>query len=82
MSQFKLYLQLGMEHIIDISGYDHILFVVALTSIYILNDWKRILILITALAPALTAALCILSNAESMTHSQASMSVLLKALVF
>lgn len=37
-----------MEHILDIKGYDHILFVVALTSIYLLKDWKRVLILVTA----------------------------------
>lgn len=39
---------LGAEHILDVRGYDHILFVVALTSIYVLRDWKRVLILITA----------------------------------
>lgn len=48
MDTFKLYFQLGAEHILDIRGYDHILFVVALTSIYVLKDWKRVLILITA----------------------------------
>lgn len=48
MDTFNLYFQLGMEHILDIRGYDHILFVVALTSIYLLKDWKRILILVTA----------------------------------
>ncbi len=37
-----------MEHILDIRGYDHILFVVALTTIYLLKDWKRVLILVTA----------------------------------
>lgn len=48
MDIFKLYFQLGAEHILDIKGYDHILFVVALTSIYVLKDWKRVLILVTA----------------------------------
>ncbi len=48
MSQFTLYFQLGMEHILDIDGYDHIMFVVALTAIYLMRDWKRILILVTA----------------------------------
>ncbi len=48
MDTFKLYFQLGMEHILDIRGYDHILFVVALTTIYLIKDWKRVLILITA----------------------------------
>lgn len=48
MSQFAIYFELGREHILDISGYDHILFVIALCSIYLLQDWKKVLILITA----------------------------------
>ncbi len=48
MDQFKLYFQLGYEHIIDINGLDHILFVVALCAIYLAQDWKKVLILVTA----------------------------------
>ena len=48
MDTFKLYFELGMEHILDIKGYDHILFVVALTTIYQIKDWRRVLILVTA----------------------------------
>jgi len=42
------YIQLGFEHILDPKGYDHILFVVALCAIYMLRDWKKVLILVTA----------------------------------
>lgn len=48
MSDFTLYLQTGLEHILDIKGYDHILFVIALCAIYTLKDWKKLLWLITA----------------------------------
>jgi hypothetical protein len=48
MSEFKVYYQLGMEHILDLAGYDHILFVVALAALYQLGDWKKVLILVTA----------------------------------
>ena len=48
MEQFKLYFQLGTEHILDINGYDHILFVIALCAIYVAQDWKKVLILVTA----------------------------------
>lgn len=48
MSEFELYFVLGMEHILDVRGYDHILFVIALSAIYLIDDWKKILILITA----------------------------------
>jgi ABC-type antimicrobial peptide transport system permease subunit len=48
MDQFKLYFQLGYEHIIDLNGFDHILFIVALCAIYVAQDWKKVLILVTA----------------------------------
>ncbi|GAA0891703.1 HupE/UreJ family protein [Fulvivirga kasyanovii] len=48
MSEFGLYFELGIDHILDVNGYDHILFVIALCAIYILQDWKHVLILITA----------------------------------
>lgn len=49
MSEFRLYFDLGRDHILDYAnGYDHILFVVALCALYISRDWKKILILVTA----------------------------------
>lgn len=49
MSEFQLYFILGKDHILDYAhGYDHILFVVALCAIYVVRDWRKILILVTA----------------------------------
>jgi len=49
MSEFALYFVLGREHILDYAnGYDHILFVLALCAIYLVRDWKKILVLVTA----------------------------------
>lgn len=48
MTTFSLYFQLGLTHILDIRGYDHILFVVALCAMYLLRDWRKILLLVTA----------------------------------
>lgn len=48
MSTFSLYFNLGLTHILDIQGYDHILFVVALCALYMLRDWRKVLILVTA----------------------------------
>lgn len=49
MSQFGLYFELGADHILDYAnGYDHILFVIALCAVYVLREWKKILVLITA----------------------------------
>ncbi len=48
MSTFTLYFNLGFTHILDVNGYDHILFVVALCVLYTVSDWKRVLIIVTA----------------------------------
>ena len=45
---FGVYLQLGFEHISDLAGYDHILFIIALCAIYQIAQWKKVLLLATA----------------------------------
>ena len=59
MSSFQLYFRLGVQHILDIQGYDHILFVLALCAVFIPRDWKKILVLVTAftIGHSLTLAL-------------------------
>ena len=47
-SEFGLYLRLGLEHILDLGAYDHILFVIALAAVYSLKEWKHMLVLVTA----------------------------------
>src|SRR6516164_7245664 len=48
MQDFKLYLRLGTEHILTWEALDHILFVTALCLRYLLKDWKKVVILVTA----------------------------------
>ncbi len=45
---FGLYFSLGTEHILDIQGYDHILFIIGITVLYNFSELKRVLILVTA----------------------------------
>ena len=45
---FKTYLELGFDHILDVNGYDHILFVIVLCAVYNFKEWRKILILVTA----------------------------------
>ncbi len=51
--------RLGLEHMADIRGYDHILFVAALTVAYSVLEWRLLLILVTAftLGHSITLAL-------------------------
>lgn len=48
MNQFQLYFNLGVQHIMDLKGFDHILFIIVLSVIYLMRDWKKIVILVTA----------------------------------
>ena len=48
MDDFLIFLRLGFDHITDPAGYDHILFVIALCAVYTLQQWRQVLILITA----------------------------------
>jgi hydrogenase/urease accessory protein HupE len=48
MNDFGLYFELGYEHIADLRGIDHILFVMALCLRYQFEDWRKILVLVTA----------------------------------
>jgi len=47
MEQFKLFLELGLTHVLDINGYDHVLFLMVLAAPYLFANWKRILLLVT-----------------------------------
>ncbi len=58
----ELYFQLGWQHIINWDAYDHILFVIALSAIYLLRDWRKVLVLVTAftVGHSITLALSVL----------------------
>ena len=62
MSVFELYFKLGLDHIADLKGYDHILFILTLCAVYSLKEWKRVLVLVTAftIGHSLTLALATL----------------------
>lgn len=61
-SEFFTYFRLGVGHIADLRGYDHILFIVALTAGYAARDWRKLLWLVTAftLGHSVTLALATL----------------------
>ncbi|MGB3466614.1 MAG: HupE/UreJ family protein [Cyclobacteriaceae bacterium] len=48
MTPFELYLETGFHHILDIRGYDHILFVVVLCAAFEPDAWKKIIGLVTS----------------------------------
>lgn len=48
MNEFGLWFAMGIEHILDLNGYDHILFVTLLVFTFPLQEWRKLLVLITA----------------------------------
>lgn len=48
MSVFAFYFQLGLDHILNRTAYDHIAFVISFAALYQISDWKQILMLVTA----------------------------------
>jgi hypothetical protein len=40
-------IQYGINHVLDINAYDHVLFLIALTVPYVFKDWKRVLLLVS-----------------------------------
>lgn len=62
MSNFSVYLMLGLEHILNWAAMDHLLFILSLTCVYVVTDYKKLLWLVTAftLGHSITLALATL----------------------
>lgn len=62
MSVFTTYLELGFHHIFNASAFDHILFIIALCAVYKVEQWKKILLMVTAftIGHSITLALAVL----------------------
>ncbi len=62
MQDFGFYFNIGWTHIISKDALDHQLFIAALAAIYVIKDWKQVLILVTAftIGHSLTLALSVL----------------------
>lgn len=70
MHEFWMYTQIGFNHIANLSGIDHILFVAALCIRYQLSDWKKWLLLVTAftIGHSITLVLSVFNFIEFSTN--------------
>lgn len=61
MQNLGFYFKLGWEHIIALDALDHLLFVLALSAIYLIGNWRQVLVLVTAftIGHSLTLALSV-----------------------
>lgn len=47
MNDFYLYTKMGLNHVLDFTAYDHILFLIVLAVVFNFNQWKKVLWLVT-----------------------------------
>lgn len=47
MNDFSFYLKMGLNHVLDFSAYDHILFLIALSIVFNFTQWRKIIWLVT-----------------------------------
>lgn len=61
MQDLGFYFDLGWHHIISWDALDHMLFVLALSAIYLIGNWRQVLVLVTAftIGHSLTLALSV-----------------------
>jgi len=57
MSEFLMYFNIGLKHVLDINAYDHVLFLMALVIPYTFKDWKNVLVLVSLFTIGHTLAL-------------------------
>lgn len=63
MSEFWLYFTLGLEHVLDLGGYDHMLFLIVLAVSFDWFRWRPLLLMVTIFTLGHTSSL-FLSNYE------------------
>ena len=61
MSDFWLYLKLGLYHVLDWQAYDHILFLIVLVAAFTFSSWKKIFILVSLFTIGHTLSLLLAS---------------------
>ena len=47
MDEFILYFKMGLNHVLDFTAYDHILFLIVLAVVFSFRQWKKVLWLVT-----------------------------------
>lgn len=57
MSDFWIYFEVGMRHVLNLFSYDHVLFLIALSVPYVFKDWKKVLLLVSLFTLGHTIAL-------------------------
>ena len=57
MQEFWIFFKIGLTHVLNFNGYDHVLFLIALSVPYAFKDWSKLLILVSIFTLGHTLAL-------------------------
>lgn len=61
LENFWFNVEYGINHVLDINAYDHVLFLIGLTAPYAFKDWKRVLLLVSMFTLGHTLSLILAS---------------------
>ncbi|MEL7117953.1 MAG: HupE/UreJ family protein [Bacteroidota bacterium] len=81
MHPFNFYLKLGFEHISNLAGFDHILFLIVLCAVYRIEQWRKILVLVTAFTIGHSVTLA-LASLDAVTIPSSIIKFLIPATIF
>ena len=57
MSDFWIYFEVGIRHVLNLFSYDHVMFLIALSVPYVFKDWKKVLLLVSLFTVGHTLAM-------------------------
>ncbi|MCV6630198.1 MAG: HupE/UreJ family protein [Flavobacteriaceae bacterium] len=81
MQDFILFLELGLRHVLDVTAYDHVLFLAVLTVPYTVKNWKKVLWLVTVFTLGHTISL-VLSSYKILEFDTAIIEFLIPVTIF
>lgn len=81
MNDFQFYVQLGLEHVLDLGAYDHMLFLLVLSVPYTFKSWKKLLWLVSLFTLGHTLSL-VLSSYEMVVVNTTLIECLIPVTIF
>ncbi|GAA3600933.1 HupE/UreJ family protein [Flavivirga amylovorans] len=70
LGNFWFNVEYGINHVLDINAYDHVLFLIVLTVPYVFKDWKRVLLLVSMFTLGHTLSLILAAYGVVRINSQ------------
>lgn len=69
LDDFLFNVEYGVNHVLDIKAYDHVLFLIVLTISYLFKDWKRVFLLVSTFTLGHTLSLILAAYGVVRVHA-------------